>query len=216
MTRQVGRDGAVVADTYWERRANNHSSVLSLLAANSVTGAASLFPRSLLDDALPFPPPQFAHFHDHWLALTARALGDIRYVDRPLYDYVQHGSASLGHAAALRDYDPRRLIRWRDPRGTARDIAAHGRRSYLTNALRVALAARTLELRIAGEVSARKAQAIRRVGRLATASEPFAWLAARLLRRLGGRNETMGIELSLLAALAWRRLAAASARRRER
>ena len=138
-----------------------------------------------------------------------------RGVRRPtLYDYVQHGSASLGHAAALRAYDPRRLIRWRDPRGTARDIAAHGRRSYLTNALRVALAARTLELRIAGEVSAGKARAIRRVARPATASEPFAWLAARSLRRLGGRNETMGIELSLLAALAWRRLAAASARRR--
>ncbi len=56
-----------------------------------MTGAASLFRRELLEDALPFPPAQFAHFHDHWIGLTALALGDIAFVDRPLYDYVQHG-----------------------------------------------------------------------------------------------------------------------------
>ena len=96
--RRAGRLGR--RGRYWEQRANNHADMLSLLVANCVTGAASLFPRELLDDALPFPPAQFAHFHDHWLALTALALGEIRYVDRPLYDYVQHGSATLGHANA--------------------------------------------------------------------------------------------------------------------
>ena len=73
--RVITRDGSVISDTYWSRRRNNHSDLLTLLVANSVTGAASLFPRTLLDDALPFPPAQFAHFHDHWLALTALALG---------------------------------------------------------------------------------------------------------------------------------------------
>ena len=48
-------------------RRNNHADLLSLLVANSVTGAASLFRRELLDDALPFPPAQFAHYHDHWI-----------------------------------------------------------------------------------------------------------------------------------------------------
>ncbi len=90
----------MIADTWWDRRRNNHTDLLSLLVANSVTGAASLLRRELLDDALPFPPAQFAHFHDHWLALVALSLGEIAYVDRPLYDYVQHGEASLGHAAA--------------------------------------------------------------------------------------------------------------------
>ena len=51
-------------------RRNNHADLLSLLVANAVTGAASLFRRSLLDHALPFPPAQFAHFHDHWIALV--------------------------------------------------------------------------------------------------------------------------------------------------
>ena len=82
--------------------------MLSLLSANCVTGAASLFPRDLLDDALPLPPAQFMHYHDHWLALTALALGDIRYVARPLYDYVQHEHATLGHATATR------MVRLRD------------------------------------------------------------------------------------------------------
>ena len=123
--RVVDGDGRVLADTYWSRRTNNHRDLLSLLVANSVTGAASLFPRSLLDDALPFPPAQFAHFHDHWLAVVALSLGDIAFVGRPLYDYVQHGGATLGHAAANRmpgmrerleavRRDPRERIRlWR-------------------------------------------------------------------------------------------------------
>ena len=102
------QDGAPVADTYWEARANNHSDMLSLLVANCVTGAASLFPRELLDAALPLPPAQFTHFHDHWLAVTALALGDIHYVDRPLYDYVQHAHATLGHATATRMAAPAR------------------------------------------------------------------------------------------------------------
>ena len=56
-------------------RDNNHADLRSLLVANAVSGAASLFRRDLLDLALPFPPAQFAHFHDHWLALCALARG---------------------------------------------------------------------------------------------------------------------------------------------
>ncbi len=99
-SRLVDRAGNVVAETYWGGRDNNHDDLQSLLVANAVSGAGSLFRRDLLDLALPFPPAQFAHFHDHWLALCARVRGEIAYVDRPLYDYVQHGDAVLGHAAA--------------------------------------------------------------------------------------------------------------------
>ena len=100
--RIVARDGGLISDTYWSRRLNNHTDLLSLMVANCVTGAASLLRRDLLDDALPFPPAQFAHYHDHWIGLCARALGEIRFVSDPLYDYVQHGTASLGHATANR------------------------------------------------------------------------------------------------------------------
>jgi glycosyltransferase involved in cell wall biosynthesis len=212
--RVVDDAGRVLSDTFWTRRRNNYTNLASLLLSNTVTGAASLFRRDLLDLVLPFPPRVGQAFHDQWIAAVALATGHIAYVDRPLYDYVQHGSASLGHAAALREYDPRRRLRLRDPRGTAREIAAHGRRSYFTNACRIALIARTLQMRAARTMSPSKRRAVSRAARLGRPPEPAGWLALRSLRRLFGRNETMGIELSLLTAVAWRRLAAARARRK--
>ena len=71
-----------------------------MLIANTVTGAASLMRREVAEGALPFPEVPGEQYHDHWLGLVAMSLGEIAYVDRPLYDYVQHGGALLGHAAA--------------------------------------------------------------------------------------------------------------------
>ena len=98
--RLVTPQGELVSDSYWTNRRNNHTNYASLLMANSVTGAASLFRRDLLDDALPFPPPHYKAFHDHWLAVVAMSLGEIAYIEDPLYDYVQHGTAVIGHLEA--------------------------------------------------------------------------------------------------------------------
>ena len=98
--RIVTAKGELISDTYWSRRRNNHTNYASLLIANTVTGAAALFRRDVLDYALPFPPEVDEQRHDHWIAIVAMALGDIHYVPRPLYDYVQHADAALGHAAA--------------------------------------------------------------------------------------------------------------------
>ena len=94
------RRNALISDTYWTRRVPNHDNFASLLLGNSVTGAAALFRRDLLDAALPFPPRVGNLYHDHWLALVAASTGRIAYVDRPLYDYVQHPEAVIGHAGA--------------------------------------------------------------------------------------------------------------------
>ena len=51
--RVVARTGELISETWWNRRRNNHSDLLSLLVANSVTGAASLLRRELLDVVLP-------------------------------------------------------------------------------------------------------------------------------------------------------------------
>ena len=146
--RVVDEDGRVRADTYWGTRSNNHSDLQSLLVANSVTGAASLFPAALLEDALPFPPAQFAHFHDHWLALVALSLGDIAFVDRPLYDYVQHGDATLGHAAANRMPGMRERLAAvrRDPRERIRLWRMH----YYVDASRLLQMTTVLRLRCWG------------------------------------------------------------------
>jgi glycosyltransferase involved in cell wall biosynthesis len=96
--RVVDRDGGVLAPSYWQRRRNNYRHLDTLFYANTVTGAASVLRGALLDAALPFPPEQGPTFHDHWLALCAFVAGGLAYVDRPLYDYTQHGTNVIGHS----------------------------------------------------------------------------------------------------------------------
>ena len=114
--------------------------------ANSVTGAASLFRRDLLDYALPFPPRQFTHFHDHWIGLIARRRSaTMAFVERPLYDYVQHGNAVLGHAAANRMPTLRDRLGWleKDPRDRVRRWRLH----YFVDCCRLMQFTTILEMR---------------------------------------------------------------------
>src|SRR2546430_16665785 len=95
--RLVSEEGQVLRESLWTGRQNDHRSLASLLVANSVPGASMLFRRRLLDVALPFPEAPGVPYHDHWLALVALCSGEISYVDRPLYDWIQHTAAvSLG------------------------------------------------------------------------------------------------------------------------
>jgi glycosyltransferase involved in cell wall biosynthesis len=204
--RITDESGTVISPTFWRGRRNNYTDLASLLLANTVTGAASLFRRELLDLALPFPPMTAEAFHDQWLASAALASGDIAFVERPLQDYVQHGSATLGHAAAVRGYRPSRLLRLTAPRQSMSAIAEHARRNYFVIVDRIAIEATTLELRTGGSLAASKGRAVRRLARLGTPREPALWLGLRSLRRLAGRNETVGIELSILSSVIWRRI----------
>jgi Glycosyl transferase family 2 len=212
--RIVSPAGELIANTYWSRRRPNHQSLLSLLVANSVTGAASLFPRELLDYALPFPPRQFSHFHDHWLALTAASLGDIAFVDRPLYDYVQHGGAVLGHAAANRmPAMGDRLAKLReDPRERVRRWRLH----YFVDCCRLIQFTTVLEMRCGSLMSASKRRALSGITRAERSQAALANLARRAGRELVGEPETLGAEMALFFAFAWRRLVVAATRGLER
>jgi len=207
--RIVDRDGGVIAASYWERRHNNHADLLSLLVANAVTGAASCFRRDLLDDALPFPPAQFAHYHDHWLGLVALARGDIAYTERALYDYVQHREASLGHAAANRMTALRDRLGslQRDPRERVRMWRLH----YFADVARLTQVATVLELRCGDRMTARKRRALERFLRADRSAPALARLWARGARELVGRPETLGAEWMLAYAFTWRRLLSLSA-----
>jgi hypothetical protein len=209
--RIVARGGQVIASTYWARRRNNHTDIGSLLMANSVTGAASLLRRELLDHALPFPPGQFAHYHDHWLGLVALALGEVRYVDRPLYDYVQHGTASLGHAGANR-ITPlgARLARLRDdPRQRVRV----SRTRYFVDVVRLEAFATILLMRCGERMEPARRRRLERFLALERSWPALAWLAGRAVRELlRSTPETLGAEWELLQALLWRRAIAATAR----
>ena len=63
------------------------------LRRNLVTGATTVFRRSLLDAALPFSPEWV---HDEWLAAIASATGRMDVLIEPLIDYRQHASNQIG------------------------------------------------------------------------------------------------------------------------
>jgi len=198
--RLVDRDHRVLRQSLWEGRRNDHRNLASMLVANSVPGAAMLFTREVADLALPFPEPPGFPFHDHWLALVALATGEIAYVDAPLYDYVQHLDAVSGDLVA-------RPRAGRAQRGW--------RAAYFAGYLGRKLQAQTLLLRCGPLLTARKRRALQWFIGADHRPARFAWLAGRSLRRLIGRDETLGGEIPLVEGIIWRwliRLASMPAR----
>jgi glycosyltransferase involved in cell wall biosynthesis len=190
--RLVDRGGAVLRGTMWEGRRNNHTNLASLLIANSITGAATLFRREIAELALPFPDVPGLQFHDHWLGLVALAAGDIAYVDRPLYDYVQHAGAVFGEVSGGR------------PARARRGILRGGRGAYFLGYLPREVQARALLVRCASRLTRSKRRALTRYAAAARSPIALAWLAARPLRALAGRTETLGSELELVHGIVWR------------
>ncbi|WLS12026.1 glycosyltransferase (plasmid) [Shinella sumterensis] len=94
--------GNILSPTYWSTRRNNYDNLSTLAIANTVTGAASMFRAAIRPKILPFPQREGDAYHDHWIALVARANGPIRYIERPLYDYVQHENNVIGHSGNQR------------------------------------------------------------------------------------------------------------------
>jgi glycosyltransferase involved in cell wall biosynthesis len=95
--RIVDDAGKVIADSYWQRRKNEFKDFDTIFLANTVTGAASMFRRELLENLLPFPPSIGSAFHDHWLACVALCQGRLAYIEEALYDYVQYDDSVIGH-----------------------------------------------------------------------------------------------------------------------
>lgn len=110
--RIVDEERRTVRDTFWRLgRQNNCTDLETMLYANSVTGASALYSRKVVDAALPFPNVRGA-YHDHWLACVALSMGRLVYLNRPLYDYMQHSGNVLGDLARpgpenLADRNPR-------------------------------------------------------------------------------------------------------------
>jgi glycosyltransferase involved in cell wall biosynthesis len=200
--RIVSPEGEVVRPSYWTERSNNYTNFGSLLLANSVTGAASLFRRDLLDDALPFPP-RFANgaFHDHWLAVVAMSRGEIAYVDQPLWDYVQHDATVIGHLRANKRPRPirRHLIeRLRNPTGGSRAVYYYDWQQQL-------LFGEVLRLRCWDRMTPSKRRTLRLLLSADRGVAGLGWLLGRRARRLWGHDETLDRELFYSYALLRRR-----------
>jgi len=204
--RLVDVSGVLIADTYWTSRENNFTNLTSLLVANTVTGAASMFTRAVADRALPFPEVPGEQYHDHWLAMVAISIGDLAYVDRPLYDYVQHGGAVLGHDAAnaglmsagWHRLDPRR---WRE-------ILGGWGSAYFDVYLRLKGLAQIVLERCEADMPEKKLRALRRFTTSDRKLSGMLWLALRPLRRLIGHNETLVMERVLVRGILYRHLMA--------
>lgn len=93
----VTEGGHVQSESFWVNRRNNYTDLSALMVANTITGASSIFRATLLQEIMPFPKPIGHVFHDHWIGLVALFKGKINYIDRPLYDYIQHAEGVIGH-----------------------------------------------------------------------------------------------------------------------
>lgn len=196
--RLIAEDGTVHRETLWKGRRNNFTDLTSMLTANTVTGAAAMFRRDLLDIALPFPGPLGVMFHDHWLACCALSSGEVSYVDRPLYDYVQHPGAVFGEVSSGRSL--------RRPAGATRAAYFYG---YLG---RVLYAVTLLDR--GGERIAEADRA--RLERFVAAERSvtcLAALAARGARHRLGTSATLGSEREIIAGILWRHRAVIGAAR---
>jgi Glycosyl transferase family 2 len=197
--RLVDVDGRVLRSTLWQGRANNYGSLTSMLVANSITGAATLFRRELLALALPFPDTPGFQFHDAWLAVIALAAGRVAYVDRALYDYVQHPGAVFGDVThGGRPPDVSRAAAWRA--------------AYFYGYLGRSVQAQVALARCGPRLKPRKRRALRRFVACDRSPAATAWLAARSARAALGRTETLGSELGLAWGLAWKAMAGVAAR----
>ena len=197
--RLVDEQGRLLRETMWRGRANNWTNLGSLLIANTVTGAAAMMRREVAERALPFPDSPGIEFHDHWLALVALASGELAYVPRALYDYVQHPAAILGKVASPADEGAarRRLV----PR--MREWRAAYFLGYIPGKVRAA----TLLMRCGEDLTPAKRRALRRYLSSDRSAFSLAWLLARPLRAARGRTETLAGEWELTPGIAWRRLA---------
>jgi len=92
----VDDKGKILSKTYWKNRENNFSKLDLLLLANTVTGAAALFKREVLEKAIPFPERIGDSYHDWWIACLSLTLGKIKFISESLYDYYQHEGNVLG------------------------------------------------------------------------------------------------------------------------
>jgi glycosyltransferase involved in cell wall biosynthesis len=211
----VDSEGHRQSDTFWTTRPNNYTNLASLIFCNTITGAASLFSARLLSRILPFPETTGESYHDHWIGCVALAMGRIKFVNRPLYDYVQHPGNFLGYSAPPKESFRNKLKSLVRMPIDFLMYAMHGTRrirsdlkrwevTYFSDLLRVKLLARILELRCGPYVTKAKRNTIRHIMQIDESFLAATWLAIRGLRNIGRISETLGAENYLLGAVSWK------------
>ena len=195
--RVVDGRGDLVSPTFYRGRRNNWTDLYSLVVSNTVPSAAMMFQRALLDNAMPFPYVVGPQFHDHWIAVTALAVGDIGFVDEPLYDYVQHGANAVGWGTEP-DTSTHGMLQWID---AAIDDFSAAPEWFFLDTLRVRQMARTLLMRGGGAHDAGKHDALEVLADLVPGPGAPAHLAALARGRTARREVTLDHERRILWGL---------------
>jgi glycosyltransferase involved in cell wall biosynthesis len=209
--RIVDRSGQEVAGSFWGERRNAWTNLGSLLLANTVTGAASMFRASLLEKILPFPiSVSHNDYHDHWIATVALASGAIRFLPRPLHDYVQHGGNVIGYCGKPAPRPPLRqriVSKWRKVRAfkaAVKEWHWRQRMIYYADSIRIRQCAQVVQMRCGDTLRGAKLRAVRRLAHQESLAG-LAWLLARGIVRWRG-GETLGAEWYILNPAIWSRL----------
>lgn len=200
--RIVDASGKVIRTSGLSKESSNSSDLVSLVFSNSITGAAAMFSASLLRYALPFPEQVETLAHDHWLACVAMSLGKVKYVDRCLYDYVQHSGNAIGfHQPA--DLSPGRHFYY-----SLRDVVT--RRDWLPaqeifrrDVRKIVLLAEEILQRGGDSLTKSNKAGLRRLAKLTQSPAALPWL---LWRGLKTTKVTAGAEYHLALGLWWKLL----------
>lgn len=96
--RIVSQSGDLLAPSLFRHESRSRSASFSdLLIMNSVTGMTAVFRHDVARAAQPFPLSGCRYIlHDHWIALVASLLGNVRFIEEPLVDYTQHATNVMG------------------------------------------------------------------------------------------------------------------------
>ena len=217
--RVVNTAGRVLSETQWSARPPNRGEVVSQLVVNSVTGAACLFRAELLGAILPFPRRVGSPYHDHWLGSVAMASGEVRFVDRPLYDWIIHEKQVTSQRTWVREdrlqarHARSALSRLGGLRPSrVSDALALWRHIYFSEGLRVSLFARMVVERCSAVMTARRRHQIEELISADVSCSGIARLAWRRVRRRAAGSPTAGFETDLLLGHLWRGLASAAGR----
>jgi len=215
--RIVDARGGLIAPTFWPDGTPGTDRLEDLVFASSVTGASCLFRRSVLEHALPFPRLAGNPFHDRWLALVSTGMGSVDRVDRPLYDYVQHGRSVLGHSRAVglaRLEDRSRVAALAGRIRRLRSKRPNWREAHDSVLARSVSEAIVLRLRLGEAMTARAKRAVEAVERLPRSRSSVLRVAARHAVRAPRRAP--GLEGALLRGVAWQMLARRRGRKSRR
>jgi glycosyltransferase involved in cell wall biosynthesis len=202
----LSNSGEKVSETYWFNRENNYTSMQTLLYANTVTGAASIFRANLLEDILPFPQKIGDVYHDHWVACVALAQGRMRYIDQALYAYKQHAANAYGMQSKMEAYTLfqelgqyiKQLNNIPALKHEVKVTLDHLEDAYNTYLLGLIVLTKTLLLRV-NRIPKDKAKTIRQ---LSMAERSISGLLSQSARYLIKKGPSLGYELYALRSYA--------------